>query len=560
MEHAFASSPVGQDTEQLELVDDGSAAGFFAPTPTSLIDALLGEYAARRAQVDQLADLVAGDLGNVVHYFIEGNAGDERLHRSVYVDRLFERTGAVHQLDAAYWSKALSLTDVYEYMPQKRRDDWNAQLKCPAGKKSRYDEAWESEPLPEFTAEAVKPTIAGLLAMRSQFFAEKVDGIFRALSGEHITNAPEAFGKRMILACVFSYGYVEHGKAGYIHDLRCVIAKFMGRDEPTRNTTQHLMRSMEACTGQWTSVDGGALRIRCYKKGTAHLEVHPDMAWRLNCVLAQLHPLSIPAAFWQRPRKACKEVAPLIRPLPFRVLDIFAALEFGRCGGDVNTLTLAHVDCKSPEFAEAVQVLLSIGAVADRVLPHRFHFDYDAAPVLREIVINGCIPDRVSHQFYPTPPRLAEQVVALAEIGDDDRVLEPSAGQGDLAVYLPAQRTTCVEVAGLHCAVLKARAVGEVVQADFLEWAVAESQRGRRFERVVMNPPFADGRALRHLDAAATLVADGGILVAVLPGSLRGRTLLPGFDLEWSPSITGEFVDTAVTVTLLKAVRSWNAG
>lgn len=90
-------------------------------------------------------------------------------------------------------AKALNMTDVYEYMPNNRRTEWNEQIR--------------EMKTPDFEEETVRPTIMELLNSRQQFFAERVDGIFRALSGDHVTNRPEGFGKRMILARVFNeYG------------------------------------------------------------------------------------------------------------------------------------------------------------------------------------------------------------------------------------------------------------------------------------------------------------------------------------------------------------------
>ncbi|MFP1463915.1 hypothetical protein ACLB1E_34545 [Escherichia coli] len=43
-----------------------------------------------------------------------------------------------------------------------------------------------------------------------------------------------------------------------------------------------------------------------------------------------------------------------------------------------------------------------------------------------------------------------------------------------------------------------------------------------------MNPPFADNRARRHLQAAASHLAAGGSLAAVLPLSLQGLDNLLG--------------------------------
>ena len=34
--------------------------------------------------------------------------------------------------------------------------------------------------------------------------------------------------------------------------------------------------------GEWIAIDGGALRLKAFQKGTIHLEIHPDMAWRFG--------------------------------------------------------------------------------------------------------------------------------------------------------------------------------------------------------------------------------------------------------------------------------------
>lgn len=535
------------DATASTVVED---APFFAPAASDLLDGLIGEYGMRRRQCEQVAAIAAGDLGNALHYFLCGNQ-DERAGRfgTLAVERLFKLDGAVAALNAAYWSKALALTDVLDCMPQKRRDEWNTSIReCTT---------------PDFTEEAVRPTIEGLLAAREKFFAERVDGIFRGLSGEHVTNAPEAFGKRMIIARVLSsYGNSEHSTCGLINDLRCVIAKFMGRDEPKYWASGTLVNLLKGRWGEWVPVDGGALRIRLYMKGTAHLEVHPDMAWRLNCVLARLYPMAIPAQFRERPKRKAKAHELMKRPLPFAVLEVLASLEPARrrVPNDwqtrselvPNALSLRCGDRDKQALHEAESIIQAIGGV--KVPQGWYQFDYRPTDVVREIVVSGCIPDQVSHQFYPTPRKLALLAVELAEIGEADLVLEPSAGHGDLADVLPKERTTCVEVSGLRCDILRARGFN-ATQADFIAWAEAEDAKSTRFDRVVMNPPFADGRARSHLEHAASLVSPGGRLVAILPEGMRGNDCLPGFEHSWSKPYPGEFAGTSVAVVFLVADR-----
>nr|WP_183448472.1 DUF4942 domain-containing protein [Microvirga lupini] len=522
-----------------------------------LVDSLIGQYNAARGNVEALAAAVrAGQNASVLHYFVEGNVREERYTLPKTVEALFRTEGAIAQLNADFWNRALRLTDVLDYMPQKRRDEWFEQIRNPEGRKAgRHTSDTELPPLPEFEEATVRSTLAGLLHNRAQFLAERVDGIFRALSRAHVTNQPQGFGKRMIIANVF--GYQTHG---HINDLRCVIAKFMGRDEPKHGATDPVIKAARRQNGQWMNVDGGALRIRVYGGvGTAHLEVHPDMAWRLNAILASLHPLAIPAEFRTKPKrvKKIKDFELFDRPLPFAVIHLLAGMRqvreriepaYPERYRDVpNALSWDYGQHEKAAMAEAEKVLMSIGAVKEK---HYWQFDYNPQEVLDQVVCSGCIPDHKSHQFYPTPASVAEKAIELAEIQPGHQVLEPSAGQGGLADLIPELAfTSCVEISPLHCQILKAKG-HNVIEADFLKW------RGiGAFHRVVMNPPFSEGRWQAHLQHAATMLYPGGRLVAILPASAKGKQVLEGFDLQWSPVMENQFAGTSVDVVILTATR-----
>lgn len=552
-------------------LDFASGTGeFFAPASTDMIDGLVAEYRKARENIDRMSAIVEGDLGSVIHYFIEGNAGDERHHRSLYVDRLFQVPGAVAALNAAYWSKALNLTDVYDAMPQDRRNQWNDQIRNPLGRgKNNPTGEKELPPLPDFEEETVRVTLFDLLNSRAKFFAERVDGIFRALSGEHVTNSPAAFGKRMIIgSLVTHYGTTALERVGYINDLRCVIAKFMGRDELKWDaSTKVVERARRERRGEWVTLDGGALRLRAYKCGTAHLEVHPDMAWRLNSILAHLYPLAIPSEFREKPKKRPKDFVMMGRPLPFAVIAALESLEpayrlekandwrrdYDRIATP-NAMQYGHgVSSAKAVFAEAERVLAYIGGVkvADDRGDHRFEFDYNPSEVIAEIICTGCLPDQKTHQYYPTPAAVAEAAIELAQIGPDHTCLEPSAGTGGLADLMPKDRTLCVEISALHCRVLEAKGF-MVRDGDFLKW---ENKVHSPFDRIVMNPPFSEGRWQAHLEHASMLLADNGRLVAILPSSAKGKDVLPGFACEWSRVFANEFAGTSVDVVILVATK-----
>lgn len=552
-----------------ELIDDFSE--FFAPASADMISGLLGSYQAEKAKIENFLSVYeANNMGGTIRYFCS---------RQNDVVPSFSLEVAMCALNAEYWSKALALTDVYDVMPQKRRDEWNNQMQ--AWKDPRYKKGEKPEmDLPDFIEDIVRPTLTNLLSSRSKFFAERVDGIFRSLSKSHVTNTPEGFGKRMILArAITHYDTVDYSTAGYIDDLRAVIAKFMGRDEPRYGDTSSVIAAARKHNGQWVGIDGNSLRIRVYNGvGTAHLEVHPEMAWRLNAVLASLYPAAIPESFRRKPVKAkkIKDFELFDRPLPFAVVRAIAGMKQAReyqpdAGWRENkfkylpnTLEASTYDLDKAIKREIDNVMAAIGGVKtsrERAGTY-YQFDYDPTSVIDEIVCSGCIPDHRSHQFYPTPDRLARTAVEMAAEGAQAGMhwLEPSAGTGGLADFVPEDACLqCYEISPLHCKVLEAKGYSRagrraVACLDFLK--LASEYRGGGYDRVIMNPPFSEGRWKAHTEAAAKVVKRGGVIVAILPASAKSNFYLgEGWSTEWSRSYDNEFAGTSISVVIMKATR-----
>jgi hypothetical protein len=527
-----------------------SLSDLFAPIDEPSVVGLLRAYDADEARLRRIAELFGdtGELLPVVQYFFDGNA-DKNRGVSAIVERLFMLEpelpkggrhrgespkgprGALGALRAKYWAAALQLTDVYDAMPQARRDEWNNSI--------------HEMTTPVFTAESVLPTLHALLNSREQFFAERVDGVFRALSGTHVTNSPTGFRSKMIVNNVHSNRSVNYSTVGTIGDLRHVIARFMGRDEPTYNSNQHSLEyAWRHHCGEWVYMDGGTFRIKDFgPSATAHIEIHPEMAWRLNNVLHSLYPNAIASADRQRPKRKARDFEMIQRPLPFSVLSVIASAErenrrelWYSCWSDLDKNVQDEVR----------RVLEGLGGVADGASWPKFTFDFDVTDVIGELLASGCLPDAKAHQYYPTPRWLAERVADLAAIEDGMTVLEPSAGQGGLADVLP-KSAVCVEISALHCRVLKAKGY-KVHEQDFLLWAPR-----RRFARIVMNPPFDRGRWLLHLEHAASLLDQGGRIVAVLPEGAPERDILPGWSLVWSEPIA--YPGTSIRVVILVATR-----
>lgn len=500
----------------------------FEPIHFETLADVFASYQRDRERMTQIAALFDDSNAHLVGYFAKANVDSGHVHAR----RLFTLDPAIKALDADYWQRALALTDVLEAMPQKRRDEWH---KLTTDLRT-----------PPFEQATVISTLQDLLAQRHRFFAERVDGIFNSLSHAHVTNRPEGFSKRMIISYVYNGIGVDYSRGGTIGDLRTVIARFMGREGPRYyDTSRAIEYARQVRCGEWTTLDGGALRLRVYQNGNAHLEVHPEMAWRLNNVLASIHPNAIPEEHRRRSnRKPPKDFKLYSRPLPAPVLALLLDGRGHTPGDAVHTFTFEYSADEKPAYREACDVLELLGGVQRG--KGYFVFDYPAGNVIREVAISGVLPDQRTHQFYPTPRELAARAVAAADVQPHHTVLEPSAGHGALAELLPAQQTTLVEVSALHCTILRAKGFTDVIAADFLTWSP-----GRRFDRVVMNPPFDRGQWERHLEHAAELTAAGGRIVAVLPVGARQRKILPGWSCTWHDA--EPFPGTSIEVVTLIA-------
>lgn len=540
---ALDTSLLDSDGEPVEPVNSLVSHDFF--------DSIMSRYAFSRRKVESISNFITSVIADdtAIRYFFDGNLHG---HNRPFADasQIFALEGAIKALDASYWTEVINLSDMQRLMPAAKRNEWQTSI--------------HEHKTPPFTEENVRATLLNLAAQRGDFFAEKVDGVFRSLSREHVTNRPEGFSKTLITYVHYGDGYIlsSYGHVENVQDLRSVVATLMQRDEPYHWATKELLDNIQRTKrlGQWVRIDGGALEVKLYKKGTLHIRCHQDIAWQLNKVLAKRYPAAIPSELRSPPqRRPGRRYATVEQPLPFAVLQqldtasvyqndgVFAVLLSSATKGPLGGLR--HV---SRLVREA---LLALGGVLDSQ-QGRVIFDFDPRDLIAGLVERGTLPEQRSHQFYPTPEALAKRVVEMAQIEPESRILEPSAGVGNIARLLPTEQTQCVELAPLHCEALRQRGL-VVDEADFLLWASKpEHQQG--FDRIVANPPFADGRAQAHMDAMMQCLAPRGRLIAILPASMRQRWR-PAANttayVTWSEEISGAFPGVSIDVVIAQVSR-----
>lgn len=113
--------------------------------------------------------------------------------------------------------------------------------------------------------------------------------------------------------------------------------------------------------------------------------------------------------------------------------------------------------------------------------------------------------------FFPTPPALIERIMELADIHDGHRVLEPSAGNGNLADAARAAggAVVCCEISSRLRDILTAKG-HTIIASDFNDMDPRPVQ-----DRIVANPPFEKGQDRDHIRRMFDHLAPGGRLVSV---------------------------------------------
>ena len=117
----------------------------------------------------------------------------------------------------------------------------------------------------------------------------------------------------------------------------------------------------------------------------------------------------------------------------------------------------------------------------------------------------------VGFDFFPTPKSVAQRMVSEADVQDGMSVLEPSAGTGNIADAIKEEgvKPDVVELSSELSEVLKAKGYN-LVATDFMEYS------GKKYDRIIMNPPFSNGLDGDHVKHAYDLLNPGGRIVAIV--------------------------------------------
>lgn len=164
------------------------------------------------------------------------------------------------------------------------------------------------------------------------------------------------------------------------------------------------------------------------------------------------------------------------------------------------------------------------------------------------------IGQKVGIDFFPTPKGESKTMATLARIKEGDDVLEPSAGNGNLADAAKAAgaNVDVIEISSQLRDILTAKGYTVVAQ-DFGSFTPT-----KQYDAILMNPPFSNRQDADHIMRAFTMLKPGGRLVAIAgEGVFFGRDAKAAAFREWLDEhgaevealAGGTFKDTSLLAT-----------
>jgi len=190
--------------------------------------------------------------------------------------------------------------------------------------------------------------------------------------------------------------------------------------------------------------------------------------------------------------------------------------------GNYVFLTCGQLDRKQYQMVN--EVLENLGGKWTKKIKGHI-FPEDPHDKIESVLLTGeIIPPKEFGCFF-TPSGLAEYIVEMSGAKMGDIALEPSAGQGGLAIPLAKKvgidKINCCELLPENCKVLLENGF-TVLQGDFLSVTPFST-----YDIVVMNPPFrVEGMPqadIIHVLHAFSFLKPGGTLISIMSAGVVFR-------------------------------------
>lgn len=188
-----------------------------------------------------------------------------------------------------------------------------------------------------------------------------------------------------------------------------------------------------------------------------------------------------------------------------------------QCTIEGNVVKLPEGQLERKLYQDVAKALELIGGKWKGKPVMGFVFKEDPTDLLAEIAGGEKRNLKKEYQFFETPAIVADLMVSkLGDVRLEYELLEPSAGQGALVdafrrAHPHRCKLTLIEMMPLNCSILRKKGYDcDIIETDFLQF-----NAGKKYSRILANPPFAKNQDIDHIRKMYSLLAEGGTLVTL---------------------------------------------
>jgi len=231
-----------------------------------------------------------------------------------------------------------------------------------------------------------------------------------------------------------------------------------------------------------------------------------------------------------------------------------------KCTIEGNVVKLPDGQLDRSLYLEVNKALAGIGGKWKGGKVFGFVFLNDPTELLARISGGEKLNLKKEFQFFATPTKLADKLVAYAEIKPSDTILEPSAGQGAIIKAINKITDTvpdCYELMDNNRDILlQTRFSFNLIGKDFLK-------NKAKYDKIIANPPFTKNQDITHVYKMYESLNKGGTLVSVMSCHWRTastkkcvefRTWLEEVDATGLDELAGTFKESGTNVASIVIV------
>lgn len=184
-----------------------------------------------------------------------------------------------------------------------------------------------------------------------------------------------------------------------------------------------------------------------------------------------------------------------------------------QCTVEGMVVKLPAIQLDRKQYQEVAKKLELIGGKWKGGKVAGFVFQEDPTAYIEKLIDGANVNLKKEYQFFGTPAALADEMVDLAELSNEEEILEPSGGQGAIIKAIhratwDARTVFTYEAMPLNQTMLDKIVGVRLLGDDFIKCDTS-------FNKIIANPPFTKNQDIDHIMHMWECLRPGGRIVTL---------------------------------------------